>query len=186
MLQAEPLSQNIFALDPERWRAVRNRFSPLFAPGKLKEMCSLMLEFGDYLVQYIDKIMNKDEPIECRELAAKYTIDVFGNCVFGIETNALKDENSEFRKVGKLIYTPTWTYLLRSRLRQILPWLYDIFGYILPGLEITTFFKRLVVDAINYREKNNIIRHDFIEKLRELKQHLNEMGDIRKYDNCFY
>jgi len=121
----------------------------------------------------MEEIASKNEPVECRELMAKYTTDVIGSCAFGIEMNALSSEDSEFRKMGRKIFALTWTVILRIRIRQMFPWLYNMLGHVLPQTEVTKFFTRVIVENMDYREKNNIIRNDFIDMLRE--------GDIGKY-----
>jgi len=184
-LQAEPLSQHLFLLEPKRWRPLRTNLSPVFTSGKLKEMFSLITECADHLEKYVEKLANKKEPVECRELTAKYTTDVIGTCAFGIEMNAISNEDSEFRRMGRKVFTPTWGNILRMRIRTSMPWLYDILGYILPQTEITKFFTRVIVETLDYREKNNIIRHDFIDILRELKKHPDKLGDIGKYLSFF-
>ncbi|XP_018315645.1 probable cytochrome P450 6a14 [Mycetomoellerius zeteki] len=176
--KAEPLSQHLFNLEPKRWRPVRAKLSPIFTSHKLKEMFSLISECSNHLVEYVEKIVNKDEPIECFELMAKYTTDVIGSCAFGIEMNALSNENSEFRRIGRDVFHPSWSDLLRNKIKIFSPWLYDILGHILPDTEITNFFMRLVIDSMDYREENNIIRHDFIDMLRDLKKYSDKMGDI--------
>ncbi|KYN37284.1 Cytochrome P450 6A1, partial [Trachymyrmex septentrionalis] len=175
--KVEPLSQHLFALEPKRWRPLRMRLSPVFTSGKLKEMFSLISECADHLILYMEKIASKNEPVECRELMAKYMTDVIGTCAFGIEMNALSNENSEFRKMGRKIFNPTWTNVLRLRLKQFCPQLYEMLGYILSETEITKFFTRVIVETMNYREMNNVTRHDFIDILLELKKHPNKLGD---------
>ncbi|XP_036147431.1 uncharacterized protein LOC105832463 [Monomorium pharaonis] len=176
--KTEPLSQHLFSLEPKRWRPLRVRLSPVFTSGKLKEMFSLISKCADHLVEYMEKIANKDEPVECRELTAKYTTDVIGNCAFGIDMNALSNENSEFRKMGRKVFTMTWTALLRIRIRQMSPRLYGMLGYVLPQTDVTKFFTRVITENMNYRETNNIIRNDFIDMLRELKKHPDKLSDI--------
>lgn len=143
-------------------------------------MFSLMTECADKLDGYIEELVSKNESIECRELTAKYTTDVIGTCAFGIEMNAMSDEDSEFRKMGREIFTPRWYKLLKRIMREATPWLYNILGYILPQTETTKFFIRITMDNINYREKNNIFRHDFIDILRELRKHSEAMENIGK------
>jgi len=143
-------------------------------------MVSLMSKCADKLDEYIEKLASKNESIECRELTAKYTTDVIGTCAFGIEMNALSDEDSEFRKMGREIFTPRWYKSVKNILREATPWFYNILGYILPQTKITKFFIRLTMDNINYREKNNIFRNDFIDTLRELKKHPESMENIGK------
>jgi len=181
--KAEPLSQHLVALEPKRWRPLRTKLSPVFTSGKLKEMFSLISECADRLVQYMEEVASKNEPVECRELTAKYTTDVIGSCAFGIEMNALSNEESEFRKMGRKLFNPTLMNILRMRFRTIFPWFYEMLGYILPQQEITKFFTRVIVETMDYREKNNITRNDFIDTLRELKKHPDKLGDIDLTDN---
>ncbi|CAL1677690.1 unnamed protein product [Lasius platythorax] len=178
----DPLSQHLFALEPKRWRPLRTRLSPVFTSGRLKEMFSLISQCADQFEQYIEKLTSKNEPIECRELTAKYTTDVIGTCAFGIEMNALSDEDSEFRRMGRLIFLPTWGNVLRARCKQFLPWFCGILSYILPKTEVNKFFTRVVIETIDYRNANNIVRHDFIDTLRELKKHPEKLGDIELTD----
>ncbi|XP_011862715.1 PREDICTED: cytochrome P450 6B2-like [Vollenhovia emeryi] len=182
--KAEPLSQHLFTLEPKRWRPFRINLSPVFTSGKLKDMFSLISDCADHLVQYMENIASKNEPVECRELTAKYTTDVIGSCAFGIEMNALSDEDSEFRKMGRKVFSPTWTNLLRIRARQMFPWLYEMLAYahIIPQTEVTKFFTRVIVETMDYRETNKITRNDFIDMLRELKKHPEKLGDIELTD----
>jgi len=144
-------------------------------------MFLLISKCADHLVNYTEELVNRNEPIECLELMAKYTTDVIGICAFGIEINALSNENSDFRRIGRNVFHLPWLDLQRIRIKEFSPWLYDILGYILPQTEITRFFMGLVTDTMNYREKNNIIRHDFIDILRDLKKESDKTGDIGKY-----
>ncbi|EFN81691.1 Probable cytochrome P450 6a14 [Harpegnathos saltator] len=169
--KAEPLSQHLFLLEPKRWRPLRIRLSPVFTSGKLKDMFPLILECSSHLERYVETLANKNESVECRELTAKYTTDVIGSCAFGIDTNSLSEEDSEFRKMGREIFAPSWHNMIRMRMRQSLPWLYDKLGYILPQTRTTKFFTRIIVENIDYREKNNIVRHDVVDMLREIKKH---------------
>lgn len=179
--QADPLSQHLVALEPKRWRPLRTKLSPVFTSGKLKEMFPLILKSSEHLEEYVGKLASENEPVECRELTAKYTTDVIGSCAFGIDTNSLSDVDSEFRRMGREVFTPEWYNLMRVRIRQAVPWLYDTIGHILPQTKVTKFFTRILMENIDYREKNNIVRHDFVDTLRELKRHPDKI-DIGEYE----
>ncbi|XP_011865154.1 PREDICTED: probable cytochrome P450 6a13 [Vollenhovia emeryi] len=181
--KSEPLSQHLFNLEPKRWRPLRTKLSHMFTPHKLKKMFSLILECSDHLLDYMEKLVSKNESIECLELMAKYTTDIIGNCVFGVEINSMSNKNSEFRRIGRNVFHPPWSDLLRAKIKVLSPRLYDILGYILPDTEITSFFTRLVVDTMDYRDKNNIVRNDFIDMLRELKKHSDKMDEIEFTDS---
>ncbi|XP_077269211.1 putative cytochrome P450 6a14 isoform X1 [Temnothorax americanus] len=182
--RSDPLSQNLFELDSKRWRPLRAKLTPVFTSRKLKEMFVLISECSDHFVQYVEKLVKKNEPIECVEMTAKYTTDVIGSCVFGIEMNAMSNEDSEFRRIGRSVFHPSFWDRVRISIKEYLPWLFDVlYGYILPQSEVTRFFMRIVLETMDYREKNNIVRNDFIDTLRELKKHSDKMGDIDLTDS---
>ncbi|XP_011629683.1 probable cytochrome P450 6a21, partial [Pogonomyrmex barbatus] len=174
----DPLSLHLFLLEPKRWRPLRIKLSPVFTSGKLKEMFFLISECADHLIQYTEKVASKNGLIECRELMAKYTTDVIGSCAFGIEMNSMSDKDGEFRKMGKKFFEPTWSNVIRERMREIVPGLYHLLGYILPQSESTKFFTRVIMESMEYRDMNNITRHDFIDTLRELKKNSDQLDDI--------
>ncbi|XP_077276290.1 cytochrome P450 6B1-like [Temnothorax americanus] len=182
--RADPLSQHLFALDPKRWRTLRAKLTPVFTSRKLKEMFVLISECSDHLVQYVEKLVNKNEPIECVEMTAKYTTDVIGSCTLGINMNAMSNENSEFRRIGRDAVQPPFWDRVRFSIKEYLPWLFDVlYGYILPRSEITKFYMRVVLETMDYRETNNITRNDFIDMLRELKKHSDKIDDIDLTDS---
>ncbi|KZC12359.1 putative cytochrome P450 6a14 [Dufourea novaeangliae] len=181
--KVEPLSEHLFNLEPERWRPLRARLSPVFTSGKLKEMLPLVVECGQHLEKYLDKVVSKGEPIECREIAAKFTTDVIGSCAFGIDMNALSDEDSEFRVMGRMMFAPSAKQLINGICRQFFPSLYNVLGHLLQLNYITDFFMNVVVDTMNYRENNNIIRPDFINMLMELKKNPHNLENVELTDS---
>ncbi|XP_068981018.1 uncharacterized protein [Bombus flavifrons] len=180
----EPLSQHLFLLEAKRWRPLRAKLSPIFTSGKLKEMFPLIVECAGNLEKYLDKLVEKGVPVvECRDLTAKFTTDVIGSCAFGISTNALEDENSEFRKMGKQIFAPNLKQTIRESCRRLVPSLFKIVGYFLRTTEINNFFINLVRDTMEYRKTNNITRPDFIYQLMQLKDHPEKMENVELTDS---
>ncbi|XP_076241485.1 cytochrome P450 6a2-like [Calliopsis andreniformis] len=175
----EPLSQNMFFLEPKRWRPIRSRLSPVFTSGKLKEMFSLIIECADVLENNLDTLAASGEPIDFRELAARFTTDVIGSSVFGINMHAMSDKESKFREVGKEFFEVQLKSKLRIILRESWPRLYTFLGYILPRDKITKFFMSVVLDMIDYRKKNDVTRHDFINVLMDLQKHPEKLGDVK-------
>lgn len=112
-----------------------------------------------------------------REVAAKFTTDVIGSCVFGIEMNSLSEKESEFRRIGRNIFATNLTNILKIRLLQSMPLLHSLFCNILSDEE-TEMFMRITKETIEYREKNNIVRPDFMNILLELRKHPERIADI--------
>ncbi|XP_011173390.1 probable cytochrome P450 6a14 [Solenopsis invicta] len=173
--KVEPLTQNLFFLEAKRWRTLRTKLSPVFTSRKLQGMFLMISVCADHLVDYMGQLVNKNEPVECVEVMANYTLDCIGICAFGIEMKALSDKENEYRRIAKQIFKPPVKGLLRLRLKQFSPRLYAILGHILPDTKLNSFFINLVLNNIAYREKNNIVRNDFIDILRELKKHSDKM-----------
>ncbi|KZC12361.1 putative cytochrome P450 6a14 [Dufourea novaeangliae] len=181
--EVEPLCEHLGHLEPERWRPLRTRLSPVFTSGRIKEMLPLVVECGQHLKEYLDKVVSNGKPVDCREIAAKFTTDVIGSCAFGIDMNALSDENSEFLAMGKKVFTLSPKKLMREIGRQFFPRLYKVVGHVFQTTYLTNFFINVVVDTINYREKSNIIRPDFINMLMELKKNPHNLENIELTDS---
>ncbi|XP_043510700.1 cytochrome P450 6a2-like [Frieseomelitta varia] len=167
--EVEPLSEHLFRLEVERWRPLRTRLSPVFTSGKLKEMFHLLLECSEHFGRYLERIIAKGEPIECREISAKFTTDVIGSCAFGIEMNALAAEDSEFRKMGRKVFQTSWKTMIRDRLREY-PFLFKLFGRFFVEKDVAAFFTRITKESIDYRIEHNVRRYDFVDSLIDLKQ----------------
>ncbi|XP_053982864.1 cytochrome P450 6A1-like [Hylaeus volcanicus] len=181
--KVEPLSEHLFLLKSEKWRPLRAKLSPVFTSGKLKDMFPLVVECANHLEEYLDKLAKNKEPVECRDLSGKFTTDVIGSCAFGIEMGAFKNEDNEFRKMGKQIFLPSIRTSLRNACKQITPFLYNIFGGVLQPPGINEFFTNAIVDTIKYRMKHNVVRPDFVNMLMELKQHPHKIENIELTDS---
>ncbi|XP_046482187.1 probable cytochrome P450 6a13 [Neodiprion pinetum] len=176
--EVDPISQHIANLDGKMWKVVRTKLTPTFTSARLKSMHYLVLECAKNLEKYLDAVVRKNEPIEAREVGAKYTTDVIGSCVFGIQMNSLNDEDAAFRKMGKRIvggsgYWSRFVHLLQGSS----PWLFHKLKLSLTPPDVEEFFLRITKEAFEYREKNNVQRHDFIDLLRNLKNTDQKLGE---------
>lgn len=175
---AEPLSQHLLTLEPEKWRPLRSKLSPAFTSGKLKEMFYILIECAENLSHFMEKIALKNEPVEIRELTAKYTTDVIGSCAFGLQMNALSEDESEFRKMGRKVFQMDWWKIVKFRMRNSFPAIYNLLWPLFYEKEMTEFFVNSIKQTIEYRELNNIRRHDFVDLLRDIKDHPDKIKDI--------
>lgn len=153
----------------------------MFTSGKIKEMFPLIQECSVQLEKYLEKLVEKGEIIECRDIAAKYTTDTIGDCAFGINMNSLSDKESKFRRMGKSVFEPTIFRLTRISLRNSMPWLFYVLSYLLPISKVTTLFTKIISETMKYRKENNIVRPDFVNMLMELKDQPEKLQNIGKY-----
>ncbi|XP_046472545.1 cytochrome P450 6A1-like isoform X2 [Neodiprion pinetum] len=165
----EPLAAHLFNLETKRWRSLRPKLSPLFTTGKMKHMFALILECADYFEKYIHILAEKGEPIDCREITAKFTTDVIGSCAFGLQMNAIGDEDSEFRKMGRKVFEVSLKARILQIMRTAAPWLYELIGISALPLDVQQFFMSSMKETIDYRMKNDFRRGDLVDMLIEIK-----------------
>ena len=115
----------------KQWKSLRSKLTPAFSSGKLKNMFHLLVECSKNFQNQIEsKLESKGEPstMDIRELTTNFTIDVIGSCAFGIQTNALTNRDSEFRKLAKKLSNPNYKTTLWRMLRTAFPKLYKLLG----------------------------------------------------------
>lgn len=163
----EDFFKNLFLLDGEEWKDMRKKLTPTFTSGKMKMMCHILLEKTSGLSNLVEEMCKTGEPGDIKRILARFTTDVVGNCGFGIECNSIEDEDSEFFRKGQQIFAeapdpPLFkTLLIFLGLMKIQPPV-DI-------KPIENFFRNMVKDTIEYREKNKVIRKDFLHLMIQLK-----------------
>ncbi|XP_015510037.1 cytochrome P450 6a2 [Neodiprion lecontei] len=166
----EPFDLNLFNLEPTRWRPLRSKLSPAFTSGKMKHMFTLMTECAEHFETYVDTLVEKGKPIDCREITAKFTTDVIGSCAFGLQMNAIADDDSEFRKMGRKVFQANLRNRILGALRIAAPWLFKLLGIPKLSNDITGFFTTSLKQTMDHRMKNNIPRGDLVDILIDIKK----------------
>lgn len=163
----EPLSAHLFSLEGEKWKTLRSKLSPAFTSGRMKMMFSTFTRFSDRLISYISE-HPPDEPLECYNLMAKYTLSNIASVAFGIESDIF-DENSTFMKMAKKFNAPSLEQIIRSFLFFHLKSLAKFMPFKVIPNDISSFFTHVTDEAISFREKNDVVKDDFLQMLIELK-----------------
>lgn len=168
--ELNPFSGHLFLSDGDRWRALRNKMSPVFTSGKLKYMYEQIFNCVGVLNQFIEKSLKNDSSdTDVKELFERFTIDVIGTCAFGLECNSLKDSNAEFQAMGVKIFKPTIFNAVRVLFSAFSPKILAIFKIADVQKDITDFFLNVILSSVMYRRKNNVSRNDFLQLLMELQ-----------------
>ncbi|NP_001352494.1 cytochrome P450-6a17-like [Musca domestica] len=172
--QDDPLSGHLFNLEDTVWKNLRTKLSPTFTSGKMKQMFSLVVKVSNDCREVLDEMLQQSREVDIKELVARYTTDVIGSCAFGLECNSLRDPEAEFRVLNKRMFTkfrhPKLVHAFmhafpklakRLRMREMLD-------------ETNKFYFRIVRETVEYREKNNVKRNDFMNMMIEMKNSKNE------------
>ncbi|KAM7354431.1 cytochrome P450 6a16 [Cochliomyia hominivorax] len=172
------LAQHLFSADGEIWRNLRTKLTPTFTSGKMKYMFPTMVQVAQEFALSFEKELEKSDShcIDMYDMNARFTTDVIGSCVFGVQCNSLKDPNVEFRQIGKRIFGRK-NFSIKYRLFSI------FYAKILIMLgvkrfpkDMENFFVRIVRETVLERERLNIKRNDFIDLLIDLKNQKDANG----------
>lgn len=152
---------------------MRQKLSPTFTANKLKYMNEQVKECSDGLLSTIGKTLDEDAGrIEIREMMAKYSTDVIGSCAFGLKLDAINDPESEFRKHGKNVFQPSLRSKIRVAVIFMQPSLLSIFRVHHYSHRTIRFFHDAFKQTIEYREKHNEDRKDFVQHLMKAREDL--------------
>lgn len=165
----DPLNGHLFNLEGRKWKGLRSKLTPTFSSGKIKRMFYLLAECSEEFQKIVRHSVAGNEPVEVRELAAQFTMDVIGSCAFGIQINALTNEDSAFRKMAQKLSKPSYKSAFWRMLRTSMPTLFKALRVQVIDPAVTKFFKNVVSEMIKERQEQGISRHDFMDLLIELK-----------------
>ncbi|KAJ8913637.1 hypothetical protein NQ315_007354 [Exocentrus adspersus] len=168
--KSDPLSSHLFALGGNRWRNLRAKLSPTFTSGRIKSMFQTLVDCGLILEKYIEKNISPEEPVDIKNILACFSTDVIGSCAFGIDCNSFENPNSAFRVYSQRLFTVTKLKALKGLLLQSFGGLGRALGIKSVPTDIADFFTKVVSDTVTYREKNNVLRKDFLQLLIDLRR----------------
>ncbi|XP_026478207.1 probable cytochrome P450 6a14 [Ctenocephalides felis] len=166
----DPLSENLFNMEGQKWKDLRHKLTPTFTSGKLKSMFASLAECGKEFNSYLKEITAEQNIFEMLDLSGNFTTQVIGSCVFGININSIKDPDSEFRKMGKKAFEPSPMVFVKRFIRSTTPALFRLLKMKVIAPEVENFFLTVVKDMLDYRTKNNVKRADFLQILMDLKE----------------
>ncbi|XP_047388809.1 cytochrome P450 3A9-like [Sciurus carolinensis] len=97
------MEKALFAARDEDWRRLRTLLSPAFSSGKLKEMFSIINQYGDSLVKYLSQEVKKSKTVTIKEVFGAYSMDVITSTSFGVNIDSLNNPQDPFVEKVKTI-----------------------------------------------------------------------------------
>lgn len=168
----DPFYRNIVNLRGCRWKTVRNKVNPSFSSStKLNQLYESIekcaRDLDDYLAINVGGNDDDDESLlDVKEPLAKYVIDVVGSALFGMEFNALKDPNSEYRSIMGKIGSPS----LCGTMKKVVRLFVDPNVLILLRTKaVPEFVENFIVNfwsaLVAHRKVNDIVKDDFAQAM---------------------
>lgn len=168
--KANPLSGHMFSATGAKWRHLRTKLTPTFTSGKMKMMFNTLVECSGPLIKSVEEQAANQTPVDIKEVLGCFTTDVIGSCAFGLECKSFEQDDAEFRKQGRRLFTPNAMQILKNAILLSLPHIARLLSITQMSKEQIQFFLDVVRDTIDYREKNNYQRNDFFQLLMEIKK----------------
>ena len=167
--EIDPLFGHLFLLQGKRWRNLRVKLSPTFTSGKMKMMFQTLVDCGIELGTILEKSALDEEIIEIKDILARYSTDIISSCAFGIQCNCLKNPDAEFRQWGRKAFAPSFRNTIITVVALTVPRLLSLLKLSTLDPKISKYFRSMVEETVNYRERNNITRNDFMHLLIQIK-----------------
>lgn len=167
--KVEPLTGHLVALNGSQWKHVRTKLTPTFTSGKMKYMFPTISTLGDRLTEFVNDTIKQDDVVEVKGILARFTMDVIGTVAFGIECDTMKSVDNDFYRFSRSAmeqtrHGPYVTFLIRN-FKQLA----KLLRVKILRDDVSEFFMNVVKSTIDYREKNQISRNDFMDLLIKLK-----------------
>jgi cytochrome P450 family 6 len=167
----DSLSVNLFTMDYQEWRNLRIKLTSTFTSGKIKIMFQSVVRCSDYMVQAMKTSLGED--LDIKEVASRFSIDVIGSCIFGIECNSFQSPDAEFPRMGKRIFDFDSWRSFKVIFSMTHPRLSRYLGVTVNNHDVQLFFRRIVKDTVTAREENGVTRADFLQILMNMRESTN-------------
>lgn len=172
------LTRSLFSMSNQPWREMRATLSPLFTGSKMRFMMSLIVEcvndFNAFIKEEISSSKsNTSREYNMAELLSRLGSDIISSTAFGLKINTFEDQNNRFgTTMANAVFGLKPVFLMYFP--RIASWLrIKIFAK-----EHEQFFRDVIRDTVDERQKNNIVRNDMLHLLLLAKEgKLNEQQD---------
>jgi len=89
--------------------------------------------------------------VEVKETMARFTTDVIASCAFGINSNSLKDPDSEFRRRIRTVFIFSVKKGLAILMAFFAPYLNTVFRLSFMDDKTNNYVRQIVWNAVEYR-----------------------------------
>uniref|UniRef100_U5EY79 Putative cytochrome n=1 Tax=Corethrella appendiculata TaxID=1370023 RepID=U5EY79_9DIPT len=166
-------AESLVMMKGQKWRDMRATLSPAFTGSKMRLMFELISECAQNMTNhYVNeaKINSENQINEMKEIFSRYTNDVIASCAFGIKVDSFGEKENVFFMMSQRLSFKKFSMVLKFLLFRIFPGLLEKLKISFMDDELITYFKQIIRDTMNTREKQNIIRPDMINLLMQLKR----------------
>ncbi|XP_022162554.1 probable cytochrome P450 6a14 [Myzus persicae] len=171
------MASSLFMLNGDRWRTMRQKLSPGFTSGKLKDTHDQIKVCIDQLMNVFEENLKVSDHFELRELIGNFSTDVIGMSAFGLKLDTIKNGNTDFRMFGKKIFQADYKQLFVQAMLLFSPKLALALKLKQFPEDAANFYESMFRDVLEYRDKNNVVRNDVTQTLIQARKDLVKNND---------
>lgn len=140
------------------------------------------MEYSNTFIEVLNKHAETDTPVCVKDVIERFMMDSMGSSSFGIELDTLHNKHEDFQELVKKSLRTSWRRLVAKSIdKKTL----RLIGFRTDRHYFWDYFKRMVKEIIEYREKNNVVRNDLLQVLLHTKkrQLVDEKQNVRSVNN---
>uniref|UniRef100_A0A1B6KXT5 Cytochrome P450 n=1 Tax=Graphocephala atropunctata TaxID=36148 RepID=A0A1B6KXT5_9HEMI len=164
------LMRHLYSLKGQEWKIMRMKLSPAYTAVKVKMMFSFVKECSYLLKEAVGKCTEDNHTLDVKDILSRFTADVIATCAFGIEINSLSNRESEFYQCGLKSMKRDYLKVFKLFIFIAFPIFQKYHFFNMMERSVVEFFTGIIRSTVEYREKNNIFRLDFLDLLIKLRQ----------------
>ncbi|KAL1765733.1 cytochrome P450 3A13 [Sigmodon hispidus] len=169
----------------EEWKRIRTLLTPAFTSGKLKEMFSIIQEYGDVLVKNLNQEVEKDKRINMKDIFGAYSMDVLTGALFGVKVDSLNNPHDPFVENAKklFIFDNFNPLIFFAALFPLLHQIYDKLNISIYPSDAISFFKKFIEKSKEERLQNSQEhRVDFLQMMMN-SQNSKDIGSHKSFSD---
>ncbi|XP_072408585.1 thromboxane-A synthase isoform X1 [Chiloscyllium punctatum] len=169
----KPLSDSLLFLQDGDWKNVRSVLTPTFSSAKMREMCPLINQVTDTLMENLKTHAESGEGFDIYRYYGCFSMDVVASVAFGTQVDSQKNPDDPFVKHAKMIFNVNFFKPLIF-LSIIFPSIVMPIRLLLPHTstsKVNAFFVRVIKDIIAQRDQqpSDQRRRDFLQLMLDAR-----------------
>jgi cytochrome P450 family 9 len=162
------LSKSLLNLKGDTWKQMRATLSPAFTSSKMRNMYHLIGECAENFAKCFEG--KGQVEVEMKDVLTRFTNDVIASAAFGIQVNSIENPKHEFYAMVQKLTKVSVVQVLKNLIVVISSTLANILRIQLLPDDVVVFFRSIILNNIDRRTKEGIIRPDLIHLLMEARK----------------
>lgn len=120
-------------------------------------------------------------------MTAKFTADVICSVAYGLDANAIVDDNSEFLQTSRKLFTPSYLKLWFITFKSVFPYLFKYYEMPFIKPDVEKYYLNLTDTAVRLRQQVGDKPDDYLNFVLKLQEKRNlSVTDVAAHTITFF